>query len=158
MSNFFLNATLFLLGLFGMEVVAYCTHKYLMLGALWCLHEDHHQPHEGFFEKNDWFGVFFSLPSIVLIYVGVHHYPPSLWLGLGIAGYGLVYFIFHDIIVHRRVPIPYRARSAYMKRIVQAHWVHHATRTREGAVSFGFIYSPPIDELKAARATHKGVN
>lgn len=151
MSGFWLNAVLFLIGLVGMEAVAYYTHKYVMHGALWYLHEDHHRPHEGFFEKNDLFGVFFSLPSIVLIYVGVHHHPPILWLGLGIAGYGLVYFIFHDIIVHRRVRIPYRARSAYMKRIVQAHWLHHATRTRQGAVSFGFIYSPPIEKLKAAR-------
>ena len=157
MSPLLINAALFLIGLFGMEAVAYYMHKYVMHGLLWSLHRDHHEPHEGFFERNDLFGIFFSLPSIVLIYIGVnHHNPPVLWLGLGIAGYGLVYFIFHDVIVHRRVSIPYHASSTYMKRIIQAHWLHHAIRTKEGAVSFGFIYSPPIATLKAQlRAARK---
>jgi beta-carotene 3-hydroxylase len=27
-----------------MEVVTWCTHKFVMHGFLWVLHEDHHQP------------------------------------------------------------------------------------------------------------------
>ena len=39
-------------------------------------------------------------------------------------------------------------RSTYFKRIVQAHRIHHAVESREGAVSFGFIYAPPVAALK----------
>jgi len=36
-----------------------------------------------------------------------------------------------------------------MKRIVQAHRLHHAVETKEGAVSFGFLWAPPAEALKA---------
>jgi beta-carotene 3-hydroxylase len=35
-----------------------------------------------------------------------------------------------------------------MKRIIQAHRLHHVVESKEGTVSFGFIWAPPIDELK----------
>lgn len=143
-----INAGLFLSALAGMEAVACLTHKYVMHGPLWCLHRSHHLPRSGRFERNDLFAVFFSVPSILLIYLGVHVYPPLLWVGLGMTAYGFVYFVFHDVIVHRRVRLPYKPKSRYMKRIIRAHWIHHATREREGAVSFGFVYAPPIDKLR----------
>jgi len=145
------NVLLFVAAFAGMELVAYVTHKYVMHGILWNLHESHHVYHEGWFEKNDLFGVFFAIPSIVLIYLGVNHYPPLLWVGLGMTAYGAAYFLFHDVIVHRRLKLPYKAKSGYMRRIVQAHHMHHATRVRDGAVSFGFLYAPSLDQLKAER-------
>lgn len=145
------NTSLFFVAFLGMEGVAYLTHKYLMHGSLWCLHKSHHRPRRGLFELNDLFGVFFSLPSIALIYVGVNHYPPLLWLGLGMTAYGAVYFVFHDVIVHRRIRLSYKAKSRYMKRIIRAHWIHHSTRERDGAVSFGFIYAPPVETLRSGR-------
>ena len=63
-------ALLFLSAFAAMEGIAYLMHKYLMHGALWVLHESHHRPRQGVFERNDLFGVFFALPSIVLIYLG----------------------------------------------------------------------------------------
>ena len=40
-----------------MEFVAWFTHKYIMLGILWHLHKDHHQPNDkSIFEKNDYIG------------------------------------------------------------------------------------------------------
>jgi beta-carotene 3-hydroxylase len=36
-----------------------------------------------------------------------------------------------------------------MKRIVQAHRLHHATETKDGSVSFGFIWAPRPGTLKA---------
>ncbi len=36
-----------------------------------------------------------------------------------------------------------------MKRIVQAHRLHHAVETKHGTVSFGFIYAPKPEVLKA---------
>ena len=41
-------------------------------------------------------------------------------------------------------------RSRYFKRIVQAHKLHHAVESRDGAVSYGFLYAPPVDALKKA--------
>lgn len=141
-----------LIGAFvGMEGVAFLTHKYVMHGWLWSLHESHHRPREGRFEKNDLFAFFFAIPSILFIWLGVNVSAPLLWIGLGMTGYGLAYFVFHDGIVHRRLPFRYRGRSAYMKRIIQAHYVHHATTTKRGAVSYGFLYARPVAELDAER-------
>lgn len=145
-----INASLLIGAFVGMEGVAWLTHKYVMHGWLWSLHKSHHRPREGLWEKNDWFAVFFATPSIVGIWVGVNVWSPMLWVGLGIAAYGLAYFIFHDGIVHRRLPFRYRGRNAYMRRIIEAHWVHHAVTTKEGCVSFGFLYARPVAELQAA--------
>ena len=151
-----LAAALFLGSLAGMELFAIVMHKHVMHGFMWCWHESHHSPRTGPFEKNDLFAVVFSLPSIACIYIGVHHWGPALWMGLGILAYGLVYFFFHDILVHRRIRIPYVPRKGYMRRVVQAHMMHHSVHTKEGAVSFGFVYAPGIDKLKAELASMKG--
>ena len=129
---------------FFMEGVAWFTHKYIMHGLLWSWHRSHHKVHNHALEMNDLFALVFSIPSILTIYFGYND--PSLrWLmyvGIGILGYGIFYFIFHDIIVHRRVKIGFKAKSKYMKRIMKAHYVHHETHTKEGAEAFGFLYAP----------------
>jgi beta-carotene 3-hydroxylase len=132
--------TLFLVVFAGMEGVAWLMHKYLMHGPLWVLHASHHRPRTGVFEANDLFGVFFAIPSIILIYCGTHGTPWLLAAGLGMTAYGAAYFGFHDVVVHRRVSHRYRPKSAYMQRIIRAHLVHHKTTTKEGALSFGFLY------------------
>lgn len=142
---------LFLLAFAGMEGVAWLTHKYVMHGWLWCLHASHHSPRQGPFEKNDLFAFYFALPSILLIWLGVNVNEWCLPIGLGMTAYGFCYFAFHDGIVHRRLPFRYRGKNPYMRRIIQAHYVHHATTTKEGAVSFGFLYARPVAELDAER-------
>jgi len=146
------NLLLFLGALAGMEVVAYLTHKYVMHGFLWSLHESHHVPRRGRFEKNDVFAVIFGVPSVILIYLGVNVYGPLLWIGLGMTAYGFVYFVFHDVLVHRRIRHSFKPKSGYLQRIVQAHYMHHATQGRDGAVSFGFVYAPPLEKLREERA------
>lgn len=136
-----------------MEAFAYYTHKYVMHGFMWTWHRSHHEPHSGNFEKNDLFAVVFSIPSIVLIYLGVNWYLPLLYIGIGIALYGLIYFVFHDVIVHQRIRMPIPRRNDYLKRIIQAHRIHHAVHTKEGTVSFGFLYAPPVTTLKAELKT-----
>ena len=136
-----------------MELFAYVVHRWVMHGRLgWVLHASHHRAREGRFEYNDFYGVIFAVPSIVLLYGGVQAGwgDWATWVGAGIAGYGAIYFGFHDVIVHRRLAHWILPRSTYFKRIVQAHRLHHAVESREGTVSFGFIYAPPIDQLKAA--------
>jgi beta-carotene 3-hydroxylase len=147
-----LNGALFLGTLAGMELVAYLMHRFLMHGALWFLHASHHTPRRGWFEWNDLFGVFFAIPSIILIYLGTHGHPPLLWVGLGMTAYGACYFGFHDVIVHRRLPVRVHPQNRYMRRIIQAHLIHHRTHERNGAVSFGFLYAPPVEKLKARSA------
>lgn len=36
---------------FGMEFMAWATHKFVMHGKMWHFHKDHHQVEPGFFEK-----------------------------------------------------------------------------------------------------------
>ncbi len=147
--NVLVNMLWFLGALALMEGVAYFAHKYVMHGFGWVLHESHHRPREGLFELNDLYAFIFAIPSIVLIYFGNNGHPWALWAGLGVAGYGLIYFGFHDVIVHRRIHHNWRPRSRYMQRIVHAHRLHHALEEKEGAVSFGFVYAPPVPKLRA---------
>ena len=127
-----------------MEGVAWFTHKYIMHGFLWNLHKSHHKVHKHFFEMNDLFAVIFSIPSILLIYIGYSYESYSIlkYFGIGIFLYGVAYIIFHDIIVHRRIKINFKTHSEYMKRIMNAHHVHHKVHTKEGAKAFGFLFAP----------------
>jgi beta-carotene 3-hydroxylase len=72
-----------------------------------------------------------------------------LWIGIGVLIYGILYFIFHDIIVHRRVKIKYSAKHPYMRRIMNAHYIHHRVHTKEGAEAFGFLFAPKKFEPKS---------
>ncbi|SFS04126.1 sterol desaturase family protein [Sphingomonas jatrophae] len=152
---------LFLLTIAFMEGVAYVAHRWVMHGPGWFLHESHHRPRNGNWELNDLYAVIFAVPSFVLLLGGVQlgWWPGFAWIGAGIAAYGAIYFGFHDWIVHRRLPHRYVPRSTYMKRIVQAHRLHHAVETKEGTVSFGFLVAPRPKALKAelARRGRKGV-
>ncbi len=152
---------LFVLTVLAMEGFAYVMHRWVMHGFGWVLHASHHRPRTGAFEANDLYAVIFACPSILLLVGGVDlgWWPGCIWIGAGIAGYGAIYFGFHDWIVHRRLPHRHVARSRYMKRIVQAHRLHHVVETREGSVSFGFLVAPDPAALKAelARRGRTGV-
>ena len=145
------EASLFLLALVGMEGVAWATHRFLMHGPLWRLHRSHHEPRFGRFELNDLFAAYFALPSIAMIFWGGHGWPPALWLGWGMTGYGVIYALFHDGLVHGRFASPLPPRL--MKRLVQAHRLHHVVRTRTGGVSYGFLWAPPVRVLKSRLRT-----
>ena len=142
-------ALIFLATVAAMELFAYVTHRWIMHGPGWFLHASHHRVRTGAFELNDLYGVIFAVPSVVLIWLGVR----GSWgdtataVGAGIAGYGAIYFGFHDWIVHRRLPHRIVPKSAYFKRIVQAHRLHHVVESQHGAVSYGFLVAPPLDML-----------
>ena len=142
---------LFLVTVAVMEGFAYVMHRWVMHGPGWFLHESHHRARAGNWELNDLYAVIFAVPSIVLLLGGVQlgWWPGWTWIGAGIAAYGAIYFGFHDVIVHRRLPTRYLPRGAYMKRIVQAHRLHHAVETKEGGLSFGFLVAPRPEALKA---------
>jgi beta-carotene 3-hydroxylase len=152
---------LFLATVAAMEGFAYVMHRCVMHGPGWILHASHHRPRTGMWELNDLYFVIFAAPSILLLLGGVQ-LGWGDWatvVGAGIAAYGAIYLGFHDIIVHRRVGHRYVPRSPYMKRIVQAHRLHHAVETKHGTVSFGFLVAPAPEALKAelARRGRQGV-
>src|ERR1700761_1240730 len=152
MAAFALDIVIFF-GAFGfMEGVAWFTHKYVMHGFLWVWHESHHRPRTGAFELNDLFAVVFATPAIAAIYAGVHGVHWLLPIGLGITAYGAFYSMFHDGLVHKRYPTPLNAKSRFWKRLIQAHRIHHAINTKEGCVSFGFLFAMPARKLKAQLA------
>jgi beta-carotene 3-hydroxylase len=152
--NWLFGFALFLLTILAMEGVAYAAHRWVMHGPGWFLHASHHRARNGPFEANDLYALIFAIPSILLLYGGVNldWGNWAIWVGAGITAYGMIYFGFHDVIVHQRVRHRYLPRSTYMKRIVQAHRLHHATETKHGSVSFGFIWAPKPEDLKAELA------
>lgn len=61
-----INSLIVLVTFICMEGVTWLTHKYVMHGFLWNLHEDHHQKKEDeFFEKNDAFFIIFAALSMI---------------------------------------------------------------------------------------------
>ena len=146
-------ALIALAALVAMEGVAWASHKYVMHGFAWAWHRDHHEPHRGVLEKNDLFGLVGAALSIALFalgspwVMGQHAWWPCTWLGLGVLGYGVIYTLIHDGLVHQRwfrwVP-----KGGYAKRLVQAHKLHHATVARHGGVSFGFLFARDPAALK----------
>jgi len=127
-----------------MEFVAWFTHKYVMHGVLWSWHEDHHKPHheeDGFFEKNDLFFLVFAIPSALCYMIGLSY--PNLFLltfvGIGISIYGLIYFLIHDVYIHRRFKWFKQLDNKYSRAILRAHGSHHAVQTKENCDSFGLL-------------------
>lgn len=126
-----------------MEFMAWFAHKYIMHGWLWRWHKDHHDPNlkEGhFFEKNDLFFLVFAIPSALAYIIGLA--TPHLWLlfvGIGISIYGLVYFLIHDVYIHRRFKWFKQLDNKYSRAILRAHGRHHSKKTKENCESFGLL-------------------
>lgn len=139
-----------LAALLGMEGVATLTHRYVMHGWMWRWHASHHAPRRGLFEVNDLFAIVFAAVSVGLIYWGAETRSAPYWLGWGMVGYGAIYALFHDGLVHGRIPLPPALkRVPYLRHLVRAHYLHHATHRQHGAVSYGFMYAKPLARLRA---------
>jgi beta-carotene 3-hydroxylase len=137
----------------AMEFVAWASHKYIMHGFGWAWHRDHHEPHESFFERNDLYALVGAAMSISMFAVGSPlimgeaAWLPGTWIGLGVLIYGIIYTLIHDGLVHQRW-FRYVPRRGYARRLVQAHNLHHATQSKEGGVSFGFVIAREPAKLK----------
>ena len=126
-----------------MEGITWLTHKFVMHGFLWYLHEDHHQPRGHLFEKNDAFFLIFAIPSWLCIMLGLMN--GVYWvvsIGAGIAMYGLAYFIVHDIIIHQRFKIFTHWNNRYVRAIRRAHKMHHKHLNKEHSENFGMLIVP----------------
>ena len=131
-----------------MEFFAWWAHKYIMHGWGWAWHKSHHEPHDDKLEKNDLYVLVFACLSILMFWIGANFWTPLFWIAAGTTAYGVLYFMAHDGLVHKRWPFRYVPKRGYLKRLYQAHRLHHAVKGKDGCVSFGFIWAPPVPVLK----------
>ena len=138
--NLLITVTTFI----GMEAVAWLTHKFVMHGLLWRLHEDHHKKNPtSFFEKNEYFFWIFAIPGIICLALGI--YSPLhmlLYIGLGITIYGFAYFMVHDIFIHQRFKLFRNSDNFYFRAIRRAHKMHHKHLGKEDGECFGMLLVP----------------
>ena len=136
-----------------MEFIAWSNHKFVMHGFLWKWHKDHHvndhkkmnnseEFYKQGFEWNDLFFLIYAVPAIVLLILGiVFDNSVLISLGVGISVYGLTYFIIHDVMIHRRLKIPFlfHPKSKYLKSIIKAHMAHHRGKNIHDFDNFGLL-------------------
>ena len=142
--NYAIEYTIYFLlipgGFFLMEIISLFMHKYLQHGPLWFLHEDHHKYTKGRIEKNDSFTFFFTIITMILLIFGfLDGFDFKFFLGLGIFLYGMGFFLYHDMVFHRRIKIKYKPKIKYLNRVINAHKMHHQKSTAKTGVSFGFF-------------------
>lgn len=139
-----LHVLVFFAVFFTMEFMAWFTHKYVMHGFLWNLHADHHKKdHDSWFERNDAFFIFYAVISIICFYTwseGMFDFGISI--GLGILGYGIAYFLVHDIFIHQRFKLFRNANNRYAKAIRRAHKMHHKHIGKDKGECFGMLIVP----------------
>lgn len=158
MTEIAINAAIVAVTVAGMEMFAAFAHRHIMHGWGWGWHRSHHEPREGAFELNDLYAVVFAIPSILLIYFGAMWEHWMLWVGTGMTVYGFLYWFVHDGLVHNRWPFRLVPKNAYLRRLVQAHRMHHAVHGKDDCVSFGFLYAPPVRALKEELQRLHGTN
>ena len=127
-----------------MEAATWLTHKFIMHGFGWYLHEDHHQPgYPHVFEKNDAFFIVGAIPSILLFWFGTQDgINWKFFVGLGVLIYGILYFLVHDVLIHRRFKWFDKTNNWYLKGLRKAHKMHHKHLGKEEGECFGMLYVP----------------
>ncbi len=141
------NILITLAAVAGMEFVAWSAHRFLMHGPLWTWHADHHKKDHNsgsWWEKNDRFFLVFATPGIACLAAG--SFGPQKWLffvGLGITIYGAIYFLIHDVYIHRRFSWFKQLDNKFSRAILRAHGAHHAKTTKEDCESFGLLVVNP---------------
>lgn len=122
----------------GMEAVSWFMHKYLFHGPLWFIHRSHHQRRSGWFEWNDLFSLLFAGIALYLMWEGRQSLDLRFWIGTGISLYGIIYFIFHDWFIHKRVK-SFKTGNRYLLGIRRAHKIHHKSTRKLPSEEFGLL-------------------
>ncbi len=127
-------------GFAGLEIFSYVVHRWLFHGILWRIHETHHAARKGKFELNDIFSLIFGAISVLLLVFAEKPLINSFAfpIGLGIAIYGVFYFIAHDLFTHRRF-IKFGSDNKILLTIRKAHQRHHQTAEKQGIEPFGLF-------------------
>lgn len=150
------HIVLFIATFFFMEFIAWFAHKYVMHGFLWHLHKDHHKKdHYGFFEKNDYFFLIFAIPSWLCIMLGMMYgIPAAVWIGTGIAAYGFVYFLVHEVFIHQRFKWIRNIDNTYFRAIRRAHKIHHKHLEKYPGECYGMLFFPKKYLDQAKKSSH----
>ena len=151
MMSFIITIGVFLL----MEGVTWCTHKYVMHGFMWYLHEDHHNPDDRVLEKNDLFFVLFGSICFTLMLSGTYAgFDWKFYTGLGIMMYGAAYFLVHDVLIHQRFSWFRHTDNIYFRALRKAHKIHHKHLGPEDGECFGMLWVP-VKYFREAAAYHR---
>ncbi len=126
-----------------MEFVAWFAHKYVMHSFGWVMHRDHHQPHDGFFQRNDLFALVFAIPSWLNMQFGIMAGCDwRLYVGIGIALYGIAYVYVHEVVIHNRWHAKRKIKHWYLQGLARAHFAHHKHTEKEDGECFGMLVVP----------------
>lgn len=114
----------------GMEFWAMLLHGRLWHGPWWPAHKSHHTPRTGPFEANDVFAALHASIAICLIVGGLErqlgaHSHLFVAAGYGMTLFGVSYFVVHDGLIHGRLPVAFLGRVRWLRRVRNAHQVHH---------------------------------
>ena len=147
---------LFIIGVLSfilMEFVSYLAHRFIYHKIGWVFHKSHHTKREGPFELNDVFPMIFASISIGLMLWGLgSHYHEIVAASVGIAAYGILYFVVHDLYIHRRVKaLP--LRIPFLLEIKKAHAIHH----KYGGEPYGLLMFFTSEEVKKQQVSHETV-
>lgn len=143
MSDIIINILILLGSFIAMEGVAWTSHKFLMHGFLWKIHKDHHTGTKNFFQRNDLFFFIFAIPSWLFMMFGIMAgCDYRMWIGIGIAIYGIAYFLVHEVIIHQRLKFLKRSNNRYITAVRKAHKAHHKHLGKEDGECFGMLLVP----------------
>jgi beta-carotene 3-hydroxylase len=125
-----------------MEGVAWFSHKYVMHGFLWKVHQDHHVP-KGKFQKNDSFSLVFAIPGWLFTMFGIMDgLDYKLYIGIGITLYGIIYVLVHEGLIHQRIGFIKNTKNPYLLALRRGHAAHHKHLGKEDGESFGMLLVP----------------
>lgn len=143
--------TITIIAYFGMEFMAWFTHKYIMHGIMWFWHNDHHhKSSDSWFERNDIFFAIYAMPGSALIILGLlNNLDFCFFIGLGITLYGITYFLVHDIFIHQRIKIFRDTSNTYLLALRKAHKAHHKIIHKHDGTCFGMLFVPKKYYLEA---------
>lgn len=149
--NILINVGIVIGTILVMEAWAWFMHKYLLHGPLWFLHKTHHEPQPSWWEWNDLVSILYAVAAAAGILNGAADFSWPFWVGIGITAYGVLYFVFHDIIIHRRVKVKYHFESTYINRLIRAHKKHHKHMQKHDSEAFGFLYASSKYNVKKVK-------
>ena len=126
----------------AMEPWARMLHGRVWHRRLYWVHRSHHSRRVGRFERNDALSVLHAPIAAALVMIGCNLHGAAaavaIGIGAGMTAFGLAYVVVHDGLVHGRLPVSFLLRVRFLRRIRDAHAVHHA----RGAAPFGLFLGP----------------
>ncbi len=159
--EYVINGLIILAAFSFMELVAWALHKYILHTFLWFIHDTHHLPRTGVFEKNDLIAFVFGVPSWLFMMYGIMAGCDfRLYIGIGILIYGICYILIHDGLVHQRFKIFKNPKSWYLIGLKLGHEAHHMHDSKPdynkaNDVVWGMLWVPHIYFRQAINVVKK---